>query len=171
MFGINYKNWIKESADQKIAEYIKWLNVSPSWDNIQIGYASADHERFMELYQNHICKHPKRLYRPGKTVICHFTPISNDIVKKYHDGKIAKEEWEKLCANTWQISRGITDGIIATLRSLGREVALLTEQEGWSHACGGEIAGMGKFEYKDEMFHKGNQIGYMGSAITEVEIK
>lgn len=73
--------------------------------------------------------------------------------------------------NTRQISRGITDGIISTLRGLGREVALLTEQEGWSHACGGEVAGMGKIDYKDDMFHKGNQIGSMGSVIAEVEIQ
>lgn len=97
MFGINYKNWIKESAEQKVDAYIKWLNVSPSWDDIEIGYASADHESFIELYQEQLCKHPKQLYRPGKTVICHFTPISNDLVKKYHDGQMSKEEWESLC--------------------------------------------------------------------------
>lgn len=171
MFGINYKKWIKESVDLKVSEYIKWLDAKPCWSDIEIGYASAENEKFMELYENHKCKHPKQLYRPGNTVICHFTPISNELVAQYYDGKMPQEEWEKICADTKQISRGITDAIKETLQGFGREAALLTEREGWSHSCGAEVAGIGKFEYKEEMFCSETQIGFLGSVITEVEIK
>lgn len=171
MFGINYKNWIKEGVDSKVDEYLKWLDAKPCWSDIEIGYVPADHEAFMNLHINHKCKHPKELYRPGNTVICHFTPISKDLAAKYNDGEMSQKEWDKLCIDTRQISRGITDAIIETLRGFGREAALLTEREGWSHSCGAEAAGMGKFGYKEEMFCSETQIGFLGSMITEVEIK
>lgn len=170
MFGPNYKSWIRENVDLKVKEYLVWLDVKQCWDDIMIEYASTDNEKFMELSGNHRCKHPKRLYRPGNTVVCHFTPISENLVKQYHDGKMTKEAWEKLCLDTRQISRGITDAVVETLQDFGREVALLSERDGWSHACGAEVAGMGTFEYKEDMFCSETKIGYLGSVITEVII-
>ena len=125
----------------------------------------------MELYESGKCKHPKAIYRPGNTVITHFIPLSEDTAKQYYDGKIPPDEWERICNHTRQISRGITDAITSTLQGFGRLVALLPEREGWSHAYGAEVAGMGKFQQKEGMFYSENQIGYFGSVASELVIK
>jgi len=170
MLKFNYKIWLTENVDLKVKEYMELLNVKHSWDDIVIEYTSADHEDYMKLFTSHECKHPKELYSPGKTVISHFTPISKDLVEKYHQGKMSKEEWDKLCRDTRQVSRGITDAIILTFQNFGREVALLSEREGWSNVCGAELAGIGKFEKKDDIFYSETQVGCLGSVITEVVI-
>lgn len=171
MLGFNYKIWITESAELKVAEYMEVLNVNQCWDDIVIGYSSADGEEFMKFYADNTCKHPKELYTPGKTVISHFTPISRDLVEAYKQGKMTKEEWEKLCNDTRKVSRGITDGIIELLQGFGREIALLSERDEWCHICGAEASKLGKFEKKDEMFYLGDQVGYLGSAVTELVIE
>jgi hypothetical protein len=124
----------------------------------------------MKFYASHGCKHPKELYTPGKTVISHFIPISKDLVDQYSQGNITKDEWEKMCKETKQVSRGITDSIIETLQGFGREAALLSERDGWSHLCGAEVAQIGMFENKENMLYSGAQVGWLGSLITEVII-
>lgn len=170
MIGFDYKIWVDENVGLKLKEYMELLDVKQCWDDIIIKYTPADHGDFTKFYSTHECKHPKLLYSPGKTVISHFTPISKELLDRYNQGNMSEEEWEKLCINTRQVSRGISDAIIRTLQTFGREVALLSEREGWSHVCGAEVAGMGKFEFKDDMFYSGTKIGYMGSVITEVII-
>ena len=170
MLKFNYKTWITENVDLKVKEYMDMLKVERFWDNIVIEYTSADHEEYIKLFASNECKHPKELYSPGKTVITHFIPISKDIVEKYHQGKMSREEWEKLCRDTRQISRGITDAIILTFQDFGREVALLSEREGWSNAWGAELAGIGEFVKKEDMFYSETQVGSLGSVITEVVI-
>ena len=170
MLKFNYKIWIAENVDLKVKEYMDMLKVERFWDDIKIEYTSADHEEYIKLFTSNECKHPKELYSPGQTVISHFTPISKDLVEKYHQGKMSREEWEKLCRDARQISRGITDAIILTFQDFGREVALLSEREGWSNACGADLAGLGKFVKKDDMFYSETQVGCLGSVITEVAI-
>lgn len=170
MFGINYKRWIDENINLQVQKYEKILNVEPSWESVQVGYAYADDKRFMEFYDKNICNHPKRLYRPGKTIICHFVPIKNEFIIKYENNEIDDKTWEKLCLDTRRVSRGITDAITSTLQSFGREVSLLSQIENWSHICGAEVAGLGNFEYKDDMFYKGNMVGYLGAVSTEIEL-
>ena len=170
MLKFNYKIWIAENVEKKVKEYMEWLDVSNCWEDIIIEYTSAEHEDYMKLFASHECKHPKELYSPGKTVITHFTPIAKDLVDQHNQGKMSKEEWDKLCRDTRQMSRGITDSIILTFQNFGREVALLSEREGWSNACGAELAGIGKFESKEDMFYSGKQVGSLGSVVTEVII-
>ncbi|WP_027399368.1 hypothetical protein [Anaerovorax odorimutans] len=170
MFGINYKNWINENIKLKVIEYQKMLNVEPSWDDIEVGYANTEDEKFMEFYKEEKCNHPKKLYRPGNTIVCHFIPISKELIKKYQDGDMDEKTWFKLCLDTRQVSRGITDAVTSTLQGFGREVALLSQKENWSHICGAEVAGLGKFEYKDNMFCIGDKIGYLGAVSTELKL-
>lgn len=171
MINFNYKTWITENVELKVEEYMEWLDIKNSWDNIVIRYTPTEHKKFMKLYATNECKHPKALYSPGKTVISHFTPISNELVKKFKDGQMSKEEWDKLCRDTMQVSRGITDAIIQTLQDFGREVALLSEKEGWSHICGAEVAEIGKFELKEDMYYSDTQVGSLGNVVTELIIE
>lgn len=168
MLSANYKNLIAENVDLKVLEYIELLDVKESWEDIVIVYTPADNEEFMNLYECQKCQHPKSLYTPGKTVISHFTPISEELLEQHQNGKMTEEQWEKLCKDTRQVSRAITDAIVLTLQDFGREVALLSERDGWSHLCGAEVAGIGKFEYKEDMFYLESQVGSLGSVITEL---
>lgn len=173
MFGINYKFWLKEGIGKKVEEYKIWLKEEHCWGDVELGYAPANDDKFMEYFDKGICNHPKRMYRPGNTVIVHFTPILEDLTKKYREGKMSRDEWERICLHTRQLSRGITDAITSTLQNYGREVSLLSEREKWSHACGADVAGMGAFEYKeeDEMFYRGDQVGFLGAVTTEVVLE
>lgn len=171
MFGIDYKQWIKDIVAVKTKEYIVILESGKDWENTVIGYAGAQDKRFDTYYEKGECNHPKRMYRPGNTVIIHFTQIDPKLVADYQEGRMPQEKWKTLCLNTRRLSRGITDGITSTLQSFGREVSLLPESENWSHICGAEIAGMGKFEKKEDMFWNGNAVGSMGAVITEVILK
>lgn len=170
MLKFDYKFWINENIDLKIKEYMEWLDLQPCWDDIIVKYTSADHEGYMERFKSHECKHPKALYTPGKTVITHFTPIRKDLVDQYNEGKISRENWDKMCRDTRQVSRGITDSIILTLQSFGREVALLSEKEGWCNLSGAEMAGLGNFENKDDVFYSNEMVGCLGSVVTELII-
>lgn len=170
MLKMDYKLWIKESVDLKIEEYSEWMGIKPFWDHVIIEYTSADDEGYMKLFESHTCKHPKALYSPGKTVITHFTPISKDLVKQHNEGKISEEDWDKMCRDTRQMSRGITDAIILTLQGFGREVALLSEREGWCNLSGAEMAGLGKFENRDQVFYSDDMVGGLGNVVTEVII-
>lgn len=171
MFGINYKSFINENIETKIQEYIAWLDTKNNWNKVEISFADANDEIFTQLHTEYKCTHPKKLYRPGNTLICHFLSIKQELIEDYKEGKISEENWEKICLETRQVSRGITDAIISTLQSYGREVSLLSELDGWSNMYGAEVAGLGKFIKEDYMFHRGNQIGCIGSVATEVEIK
>lgn len=171
MFGINYKMWITENAEKKFQEYLNILNAEKSlWGEIAIGFGSVDDVRFDNFYAEGKCNHPKRMYRPGNTVICHFLPIADEVYEKYKKGVTSEENWEAICLDTRRISRGITDSITATLQSYGREVSLLPERENWSHACGAEVAGLPTFEKVGDMFIGDGKIGCIGSVITEVKI-
>ncbi|MEG1929745.1 MAG: hypothetical protein RR131_01280 [Anaerovorax sp.] len=171
MFGIDYKKWIAEAVAAKMAEYLVWLKVSPSWEKTVIGYADAKDKKFDAYFEQGLCNHPKRMYRPGNTVIVHFTQISPHLVTDYEEGRMTGEDWEKLCLDTRQVARGITDGVISTLQAFGREVSLLPESENWSHVCGAEVANLGTFEKKEDMIWKDQAVGYMGAVITEVPLK
>lgn len=168
MFGVNYKMWVEDGIAKKTQEYLKWLDVNCHWEKTVTGYASVTDERFDTFYGKDLCNHPKRMYRPGNTVIVHFTQILPELVKQYKEGQMSQEEWEKLCLDTNRLSRGITDSVMSTFQGFGREVSLLPESENWSHVCGAEITGLGSFEKREAMFWDGDKVGCMGAVITEV---
>ncbi len=170
MFGINYKLLINENIEIKIQEYITWLDTENNWNKVEIGFGDANEEIFTQLHKEYKCTHPKKLYRPGNTVICHFLSIKKDLIEDYKSGKISKENWEKICLETRQVSRGITDAIISTFQGYGREISLLSELDGWSNKYGAEVVGLGKFDQEDYMFRREEQIGCIGSVATETEM-
>lgn len=170
MLKMNYKYFINEGILKKMTEYMNWLDTENMWNEVEIGYADANHEDFKQLHIDYHCTHPKKLYRPGNTLICHFLSIKQDLVDDYKAGKISDEKWEKICLDTRQISRGITDSIISTFQTYGREISLLSELDGWSNMHGAEIAGLGKFEKDRYMFFRGEEMGCIGSVVTETII-
>lgn len=170
MFGVNYKLFMNENIEKKIQEYITWLDTENNWNNVEIGFVDANDERFLQFHIDYKCTHPKKLYRPGNTVICHFLPIKQELISEYKTGNISEENWEKICLETRQMSRGITDAIISTFQGYGREISLLSELDGWSNMYGAEVAGLGEFTQEDYMFQRGEQLGCIGSVATETEI-
>jgi len=171
MFGINYKLFINENVESKIQEYIKWLGTENNWNEVEIGFGDANAKIFTQLHIEYKCTHPKKLYRPGNTLICHFLSIKQDLIEDYKAKKISEEKWEKICLETRQVSRGITDAIISTFQSYGREISLLSELDGWSHMYGAEVAGLGQFKAESFMFRRGEQVGCIGSVVTETDVK
>lgn len=170
MFGTNYKFFINENTDNKIQEYIKWLDTENNWNKVEIGFGDANDERFTQLHVEYKCTHPKKLYRPGNTLISHFLSIRQDLIEDYKAGNISEEKWGKICLETRQVSRGITDAIITTFQTYGREISLLSELDGWSNMYGAEVAGLGKFEKDSFMFLRGEQVGCLGSVVTETKV-
>jgi len=167
---MDYRYFLNENIDHKIQEYMEELNTGHIWNQVELGFGDANDERFTKLHIDFECTHPKKLYRPGKTLICHFLGIKQDLVDSHQRHEISEEEWNRICLETRQVSRGITDAVISTFQTFGREVSLLSELDGWSHLHGAEIAGLGKFEKNGPMVQRGNQIGALGSVVTETDV-
>lgn len=170
MLGMDYRYFINENMNKKIGEYKEWLGADHNWNPVEIGFSNANDGAFTKLHIDYACTHPKKLYRPGNTVIVHFISIKQDLVEGYKSGEIGEERWEKICLETRQISRGITDSIIFTFQDFGREISLLSELDGWSNQHGAEVAGLGKFNKEGFMFYRGDQIGCIGSVVTETVV-
>ena len=167
---MDYRYFLNENIESKIQEYIKELQTEYNWNQVELGFGDANDERFATLHVDYECTHPKKLYRPGKTLICHFLSIKNELVDSHENDEISDGDWERICLETRQVSRGITDAILSTFQDFGREISLLSELDGWSHVHGAEIAGLGKFEKKGYMVHRGAEIGCLGSVVTEIEL-
>jgi hypothetical protein len=166
---MNYRFFLNENIEKKIQAYMKELNCKYNWNQVELGFGDANDERFIKLHMNFECTHPKKLYRPGRTLICHFISIKQELINAHEEQQVGEEEWDKICLESRQVSLGVTDAIIYTLETFGREVALLSEIDGWSHLHGAEIVGLGHFEKNGNMVQRGSQIGFLGSVVTEAD--
>lgn len=176
MWGIDIKKRIQDAVISTYEIYMEKHNISGLYRKPIIAYASAKDPLFNTFYELGWSLHPKEIYKPGNTVIVHFLPFSDSVVKSNINTLNISEEWTKAYNLAISFSAHINNSVKDTLEGIGRLASLTnlpgdwnTEKDrpNWSHKLAAYIAGMGNFGIASCLKTNAGSSGRFGSIITE----
>ncbi|MDO4546362.1 MAG: hypothetical protein Q4C25_09410, partial [Bacillota bacterium] len=176
MSGVDIKNAIKENVKLAIKEFEAREDISTKFGEPIIGYADTKNPLFDMFFSRRLSEHPKGIYRPGNTVVLHFVPYAEEIVKSNETGGPPSEEWTRAFTESMWLSMRLNGVIRETLDTVGRLSSCTNTptdwnesvfHEEWSHKMAAYAAGMGQFGPAGS-FHTSNGFaGRLSSIITD----
>lgn len=176
MFGPNIKARIQEHCNEAVKAFQEQPEIETKFDAPVIGYADTRDPLFDLFYNKELTLHPRRIYRPGHTVVVHFVPYAEDVVRKNESGKEPAEAWKKAFYESMWIGMRLNGVIRETLDTVGRLcscTAVPTDwdetvfHEEWSNKLAAVVAGIGTLGPAGS-FRIGNHYGgRLSSVITD----
>lgn len=167
---------IEENVKKAVAEFQERDDISSRFGEPVIGYVDARDPIFdMYLYKG-LSQHPKKIYRPGNTVVLHFVPFAEEIVQSNKGDGAPSEEWSRAFIESMWLSMRLNGVIRETLDTVGRLSSCTntpadwnekTCHEEWSHKMAAYAAGMGHFGPAGSFLTKEGRMGRVSAIITD----
>lgn len=175
-FGVDIK--VKIMADVKAA--IEVFEAQPEMETKfgepVISYADSRNPIFDMYFARTICEHPKRIFRPGNTVVVHFVPYVPQITESNRGGDKPSKEWLTAFNDSMWLSMRLNGVIREALDTVGRLSSCTNTptdwdeglcREEWSHKLAAYAAGAGQFGPAGSFRTKNGFAGRFGSIITD----
>jgi len=172
----NIKKRIENNVHEAVREYSSRDDITTNFGATIIGYASCEDPIFLDAYERKICRHPKEIFRPGNSIICHFTPYGDEIAKSNCGGIMPSEKWEMAFSESTNLIMLLNRVISDTLDEVGRLHSATdvpfnwnrdTHRQNWSHKLAAYAAGMGRFGCGGSFITQEGSAGRWGSVITD----
>ena len=162
------KNQIIENIKATVDSFNEREDIRTEFGKPVVAFLSTDHPLFDTFFARGENDHPKKLYRPGNTLIIHYVPWEGSVEPDADSWLAADRE------SLW-LAMEINKEIKRTLNKVGRlhsntSTMIDWDREkhryGWSNKIAAFIAGMGEFGPAGS-FHVGDRYGgRIGSIIT-----
>lgn len=175
-FGVEIKTKIMTDVKEAIKQYEAKPDMKTRFGEPMIGYADTANPIFDMYFTRTICEHPKRIYRPGNTVVVHFVPYEKAIAQSNQGGTEPSEEWIGAFNDSMWLSMRLNGVIRDALDTVGRLSSCTNTptdwdkelcREEWSHKLAAYAAGMGHFGPAGSFVTKEGFAGRFGSIITD----
>ena len=176
MNPILLKEHIQRNVEQKALEFQEREDIICRFEKPIIKYIDAEDVRFDALFARGVNEHPKKIFRPGKCIILHYTPYAEDIVRRNEESDVPTEEWVRAYMESLWLAMELNREIVRTLALQGRLTSYLnsmmewipdTGREGWSHKLAAVIGGLGKIGPAGSLIVNGRYGGSAGAIITD----
>ncbi|MDO4834098.1 MAG: hypothetical protein Q4A40_03560 [Bacillota bacterium] len=170
------KKHLQERAEQKVAEFQNREDIVCKFDKPILAYIDAENVLFDALFARGLNDHPKKIYRPGKCIVLHYTPYAEEIVRRNEDSFLPTEEWIRAYMESLWLAMELNRTIVETLSGQGRLTSYLNSmmewdpskgREGWSHKLTAAIGGVGKIGPAGSLIVNGRYGGRAGGIITD----
>lgn len=175
-FGMDIKTVILNDIKDAIKIFEERPDISTKFGEPLVGYADSRNPIFDMYFSRTICDHPKRIYRPGNTVVVHFVPYAPEILESNRGGDKPSEEWKKAFNDSMWLSMRLNGVIRDALDTVGRLSSCTNTptdwdeelcREEWSHKLAAYAAGMGQFGPAGSFQTANGFAGRFGSIITD----
>lgn len=152
--GVDIKAKIMEDIKKAIREFEARPDITTRFGTPIVGYADARNPIFDMYFSRTISDHPKRIYRPGNTVVVHFVPYAPEITESNKGGDAPSEAWKTAFNESMWLSMRLNGVIREALDTVGRLSSCTNTptdwneelcRETWSHKLAAYAAGIGKF--------------------------
>lgn len=174
--GVDIKGKIIEDIKQAVREFEERPDIHTRFGTPLVGYADARNPIFDMYFSRSICDHPKRIYRPGNTVVVHFIPYAPELTESNRGGNAPSEQWTLAFRDSMWLSMRLNGVIREALDTVGRLSSCTNTptdwneercREEWSHKLVAYAAGMGHFGPAGSFQTKEGFAGRFGSIITD----
>lgn len=173
--GVDIKAKIMDDIKAAIKKFEERPDIQTKFGEPLVGYMDTASPIFDMFFSRTICDHPKRIYRPGYTVVVHFVPYAPEIVESNRGGDRPSKEWERAFTESMWLSMRLNGVIREALDTVGRLSSCTNTptdwdeelcRENWSHKLVAYAAGMGTFGPAGCLKTK-NGLGRFSSIITD----
>ncbi|MCQ4635765.1 hypothetical protein NE619_03420 [Anaerovorax odorimutans] len=174
--GADIKAKIMRDVEEAVKEFQARPDIKTRFGEPIVGYADSRNPIFDMYFSRTICDHPKRIYRPGNTVVVHFVPFAPEITESNRGGDQPSEEWLTAFNESMWLSMRLNGVIREALDTVGRLSSCTNTptdwdeercREEWSHKLVAYAAGMGEFGPAGSFKTKNGFAGRFGSIITD----
>lgn len=170
------KKHIQENVEETAIEFQNREDIVCRFEKPILKYVDAEDVMFDALFARGLNEHPKKIYRPGKCLIVHYTPYAEDIVRRNEASETPTEEWVRAYMESLWLAMEINRTIVKTLKTQGRLTSYLnnmmewnpkTCQEGWSHKLAAAVGGLGEIGPAWSLIVNGRYGGRASAIITD----
>lgn len=170
------KKTIQKNAEATVEEFQKRDDIICRFDKPLIAYVNAEDVRFDMFFTRGLSDHPKNIYRPGRTIVLHYTPLSEDIVRANEAAAEPTEEWIAAGKESLWLAMELNKMIRKALGGQGRLTSCLntmmewneeTCREPWSHKLAAVAGGIGEIGPAGCLYVNGRYGGRVGGIITD----
>lgn len=174
--GVNIKEKILNDVKMAVKEFEQRPDIRTKFGEPIVGYADSRNVIFDMYFSRTICDHPKKIYRPGNTVVVHFVPYAPEITESNRGGDAPSEEWKRAFIESMWLSMRLNGVIRNALETVGRLSSCTNTpldwneelcRETWSHKLAAYAAGMGTFGPTGCLKTKNGFAGRFSSIITD----
>ena len=181
LFGVDAKALLLETAERRVREYENAPQTGTRYGEPLIGYVDTGNILFDEFYCRKMCMHPKKIFRPGSTVIVYFVPFADEITESNRGGFDVSAAWSRAVSESIMLTAHINGAIREALEGLGYYETSGTNLPGdwneeacgpeWSHKHAAFLAGLGNFGAAGAFYTEKGFAGCFGSVITPLYIE
>ena len=145
---------IEENVRRTVEEFQAKAEVTTRFKDPVIAYLSTTHPLFDTFFARGENDHPKKIYRPGNTLIVHYVPWAEEIIRSNQDGDRPSQAWMDADRDSLHLAMAINQTIRKTLNKVGRlhsNTSSMIDWDkdlhrySWSNKIAGFIAGIGTF--------------------------
>ncbi|MCI6991905.1 MAG: hypothetical protein MR892_00470 [Clostridiales bacterium] len=170
------KKRLQNNLNRVVAEFQAREDIICRFENPRIAYVDAEDTRFDALFARGYNDHPKKIYRPGKSIVVHYTPYTKEFVEMCEKSKEPSKEWVRANMESLWLAMVLNREIVKTLGEVGRLTSYLntmlewdpkTCREEWSHKLAAAIGGLGKMGPAGSLISEGRYGGRASGIITD----
>ncbi|MDO4176200.1 MAG: hypothetical protein Q4D99_01815 [Bacillota bacterium] len=170
------KKHLQKNVEETAIEFQKKEDIVCSFETPILAYVDAEDPKFDALFARGMNDHPKKIYRPGKCLILHYTPYAADIVGRNEAADTPTEEWVRAYMESLWLAMELNRTIVKTLKTQGRltsymnnmmEWDLKTCRGSWSHTLAAAVGGVGTIGPAGSLIVNGRYGGRVGGIITD----
>lgn len=169
------KKQILDNIKAVVDEFNEREDINTVFGKPKVAFVSTTHPLFDTFFARGENDHPKKLYRPGNTLIVHYVPWEGDVAKGNEAPGRPSEEWLAADRESLWLAMEINKAIKKTLDKVGRlhsNTSTMIDWDkdrhryGWSNKIAAFIGGMGSFGPAGSLHVDGRYGGRAGSIIT-----
>lgn len=169
------KQQIVDNVNATVDEFNEREDITTMFGEPVVAFVSTTHPLFDTFFARGENDHPKKLYRPGNTLIVHYVPWDESIAKSNEGNAAPSEEWLAADRESLWLAMEINKTIKKTLDKVGRihsntSTMIDWDKEkhryGWSNKVAAFIGGIGSFGPAGSLHAAGSYGGRVGSIIT-----
>ena len=174
--GVDIKAKIMKDIEEAVKEFQERPDIKTRFGEPLVGYADSRNPIFDMYFSRTICDHPKRIYRPGNTVVVHFVPYAPEITESNRGGSAPSSQWLDAFNDSMWLSMRLNGVVRDALDTVGRLSSCTNTptdwdeklcREVWSHKLAAYAAGMGQFGPAGCFCTEHGFAGRFGSIITD----
>lgn len=179
-FGVDVKALLSEKVSDRVHEYENVPRIGTRYKAPLIGFVDTDNPLFDEFSFRRVCVHPKKIFRPGFTVIVYFVPFEDAIAESNRGGDTVSDAWNRAAGESIMLVAHINGAIREALQELGYYETSGTNLPGdwdeelcrpeWSHKHAAFLAGLGSFGTAGAFYTEKGFAGCFGSVITTLKL-
>lgn len=169
------KRRIMKSVKEAFAEYQVGEDVKTRFGDPVIEYISTTHPMFDTFFARGENDHPKKIWRPGYTMIVYYIPFAEDIPRIAGDSEVSPEWLNAIEESRW-LAMKVNAAIAEILTQMGRIYSRASSMMDWDHErhrynwsnkIAGYLAGIGKFGPAGILHTEYGYGGRVGTMLTD----